>query len=28
MPTPLAQRKAASGSDRYGEVVLESPESL
>jgi hypothetical protein len=28
MPTLLAQRKATSGSDRYGEVVLESPESL
>src|ERR1700731_2251051 len=28
MPTPLAQRKAASGSDHYCEVVLESPESL
>jgi hypothetical protein len=28
MPTPLARRKAASGNDRYGEVVLESPESL
>jgi len=27
-PTPLAWRKAASGSDRDGEVVLESPESL
>jgi hypothetical protein len=28
MPTPLTERKAASGSDRHGEVVLESPESL
>jgi hypothetical protein len=28
MPTPLAWRKAASGSDRYCEVVLGSPESL
>ncbi len=27
MPTPLAWRKAVSGNDRYGEVVLESPES-
>jgi len=28
MPTLLTKRKAASGSDRHGEVVLESPESL
>lgn len=28
MPTLLGGRKAASCSDRYGEVVLESPESL
>lgn len=28
MPTLLGARKAASGSDRYSEVVLESPESL
>ena len=28
MPTPLTRRKAASGSDRYSEVVLGSPESL
>ena len=28
MPTPFCRRKAVSGSDRYGEVVLESPESL
>jgi hypothetical protein len=28
MPTPFCLRKAVSGSDRYGEVVLESPESL
>jgi len=28
MPTLLAKRKAASSSDRHGEVVLESPESL
>jgi len=28
MPTPLVRRKAVSGSDRYGEVALGSPESL
>ena len=28
MPTPLTKRKAASGSDRYSEVVPGSPESL
>ena len=28
MPTPLGERKAVSGSDRYREVVLGSPESL
>jgi hypothetical protein len=28
MPTLLGARKAASGSDRYSKVVLESPESL
>lgn len=28
MPTLLGARKAASCSDRYSEVVLESPESL
>jgi hypothetical protein len=28
MPTPFCRRKAVSGSDRYGKVVLESPESL
>ena len=28
MPTPLVERKAASGSDRYSEVVPGSPESL
>jgi hypothetical protein len=28
MPTPLVERKAVSGSDRYSEVVPGSPESL
>ena len=28
MPTPLVEQKAASGSDRYSEVVPGSPESL
>ena len=28
VPTPSAERKAVSGSDRYREVVQEPPESL
>jgi len=28
VPTPSAERKAVSGSDRYREVVLGPPESL
>jgi hypothetical protein len=28
MPAPFGRRTAVSGSDRYGNVVLESPESL